>query len=454
MPLGDGEDASRLPHGHPRRPTHQAMTDNYDGTHSPWGPLVYVALVLGIVAMLLGAFLMTVERVVDHGNGAAVDVSGSPSSPREQMARLTITTATNTALVPPAYTTPSSGFCVTSSTTDQTFIVSETAASVVDGDGPYCADTAACPAGPVIPIAGRAWARLLAGGPIVISCRWVDDGNGYGAARSLGGGGAGPAACELTGGVDCAMAGQVRGIVGSAATPSITFGDLDTGIVGSPANQFSFQTNGVTRLSVASSVISATVPLQASGGTAGAPSYAGSGTNSDSGFYVDGSDIARISAAGFSRFSISAAAIVPTLPVQSTAGTSAVPAYSFASQPGDGMFSAGAGDLRFANGSSTAIPLALNTDDLGNPASIRGINGVTQIRGTFILPGAIGTTAVGTSTACTAAAGGTNFYVDDTNDTKSALWCVCGTNNLDVPSWKALNMGTLLWSDMGATCTP
>jgi hypothetical protein len=440
----------------------------YDGTHSPWGPLVYVALVLGIVAMLLGAFLMSVERIVSHPTESVASTPvalGSPSSPREQMGRLQVTDVTNTALVPAAYTTPASGFCVTNSATDNVFVVAETAADTTDGDGPYCTDTAACPAGPVIPIAGRAWARLDAAGLVTLSCRWVDDGTGYGAARSLGGGGGGgPAACELTGGADCTMLGQIITVPGSVSTPAFRpNNDSDTGMI-MGAGTVGLVTNGVNRWSMSTALINSTLPINSSNGTDAAPSFAGNSTNSDTGFYTGGTDQARISASGVTRLTVTPTGVVSTVPIQGPNGSLASPSFSFSTDADSGMsYSAtGVGTVQLGNNTGDAAMVSTNSDvtllsgddtfiTVGDDLNVLATGGTGNVdlhaMGALIVPLYINA-GVTTLPPCAAAGAGGDggegkmIYRDDTSDLVVGQPCFCVANALrTVFSWTNLGGG-------------
>jgi hypothetical protein len=168
--------------------------------------LAVVLFAAAFAAAVVGAVIgSTVCAFVEAGM-----LDGTPSV-REQPTTITVDATANVALVPAAYTTPTSGRCVVPDTTN-VFVVTETATTTTGGDGPYCTT---CTAGALIPIAGRAWARTSSGST-VLSCRFVDDGNGFGGG---GGGGAGvlsTAVCLLVGGASCTMVGDVI-FSGSAA---------------------------------------------------------------------------------------------------------------------------------------------------------------------------------------------------------------------------------------------
>lgn len=130
-------------------------------------------------------------------------------SPRETTAALSVTSSSNTALVPSSYSDPTSGHCISASTTP-VYLVTESATTTTGADGPYCTDSAACPAGAVIPIGGRIWARLASGGPVNLACRFRDVGAASGVAVPRGTSGVAPAdVCLIAGGVDCVMDGTI-----------------------------------------------------------------------------------------------------------------------------------------------------------------------------------------------------------------------------------------------------
>lgn len=76
-------------------------------------------------------------------------------------------------LIPAAGYAPTSGLCY--AVTEKIWAVNEGSTDFnVDGVGPYCDG---CPLGPVVPLAGRAWA--LANGDTTVLCRFVDGGGGF-----------------------------------------------------------------------------------------------------------------------------------------------------------------------------------------------------------------------------------------------------------------------------------
>lgn len=231
-----------------------------------------------ILSPLWSVLLSTPQRdvVVNVASRPPVALDGA-ASPLERPTSVTLNNAAAVPLVPAAFTTPTSGYCVNASTTQTVWKVAAGATSTANGDGPYCADPDVCVAGPTLPIAGRAWAILGGGAPLAISCNFVDDGVGFGGGPSAGGGGGAPddaafilqapsgdlansrtlaagsgislvdtgpggtvtvtntgetaASCELAGDAACTMTGAIRArsvdinLMGVVAT-----GDIDTGL--------------------------------------------------------------------------------------------------------------------------------------------------------------------------------------------------------------------------------
>lgn len=142
--------------------------------------LVVVACIIATWPAFFAVVAVTVApRSPVVVNGAPTVMDGA-ASPRQQTRSITLNAATAVALVPTAYDTPTSGFCIAASPTQSVYLVAEGATSTAQGTGPFCADAALCVAGAIVPVAGRAWAILDAGAPLAVSCSFVDDGVGFG----------------------------------------------------------------------------------------------------------------------------------------------------------------------------------------------------------------------------------------------------------------------------------
>lgn len=416
----------------------------------PWGAVACLALIVSTMACGLALVAVSVDPE-RWNHDAPASVADAPASPREQVARLTVTNAANLALVPPAYNTPSSGFC-TNATTTGVFVVAETATSTADGDGPYCTDSATCPAGAVIPIAGRAWARLALGGPVVLSCRWVDDGGGFaasprGATASL------AAACLLAGGTNCTMVGPV--LVPSGASPlapALSFvGDTNTGFVNSIGDVVNTVTAGQSRFSVTTGAISALLPVHHPVGSVTAPTVTFGALNSDTdtGFYSTGAGLVALATDGVQRWLYQAGT--------STTTTSVLPATSDASELGSTFFNwktlhvgtsilgsvaAKALSIADADGVSVAatggdVTLSPGSRDW-NFRSTRMV-GPKIVDATTPIPLQLPTSislAPGAAPTCDLAAAGSIVYIDDTNDGISALVCICHANAANVYAYR------------------
>jgi hypothetical protein len=371
-----------------------------------------------------------------------VGAAGGAESPREQTASLSITSSGNTALVPAAYDTPTSGHCINGTTTGVD-VVTESATSTTGADGPYCTDAATCPAGAVIPIGGRAWARLAAGGPVSIACRFRDAGGSVGGLVPRGGsGGGGDPACELTGDANCEMTGQVRAASGTLALPGIAFsGDPDSGLYRTAANTFSVGVGGSQRLefSTINPFMEAKTGLRLQNGSAGAPSL--NFGNGIQGLYWDGTSL-HASVGSASRQSWSSSAATFTVPLLAAAGSAASPSFSFSADTDLGMYRVGANELALAAnagpvlrvGGSTAgdvLNVRAGNDQVGNGGAARGL---------FYPPRSVGTTTVPPPT-CTSDTVGATFLLDDHNDAKPAITCWCVMNADDVTyQWISLSL--------------
>jgi hypothetical protein len=312
-------------------------------------------LVVGVVAVPLGMRLLPQPSV--HVSVAPVGAAAAPldgaESPREQTAAIVVTDAANEALVPALYSTPTSGHCIAPNATP-VYIVTESAASTTGADGPYCTDAAACPAGAVIPLGGRAWARLAAGGPVTLSCRFRDSSTGsLGLVpRGAASGGAVTGVCLLDGNADCEMAGQIWG--GGGALPAYSFSaDTGTGFGSSAPSTASIYTNNVVRWETTTTAHGSSLPVQGPGASAATPAFSFI-VDPDTGVYSDDANVLKFSTNSTHRVSITT-----TNPaIQGTSSTSfqlptgspsiANPTYRIIGDA-SGLFLPGSGELHFSS---------------------------------------------------------------------------------------------------------
>jgi hypothetical protein len=141
---------------------------------------------------------------------------------------------------------------------------------------------------------------------------------------------------------------------GSIAAPTLTFsGDTDTGIYHIGANAIGITTGGTARVVIADTLIEFTVPLLGSNGNSTNPGLAFSG-NTGTGMYLVDSESGTFgfSSNGSSRMTIGGV-ISPTVPIQASDGSAGAPAYSFTNDTNMGMYRSDSNVLGFAvNGSS------------------------------------------------------------------------------------------------------
>ncbi len=137
-------------------------------------------------------------------------------------------------------------------------------------------------------------------------------------------------------------------------------------------------------------------------------------------------------------------------------GSAGSPTYSFSGDPADGMnrdgFGIGAGATLNSGGasvlavgsSSRAFSVTTANDQIGSG----GVTGAL-----WLPPRTVGATAdTLTGGTCNLSLAGAEIYLDDTNDSKAAIKCICASNNLEVFEWKIFNFGTLTWGT-SVSCT-
>ncbi len=141
-------------------------------------------------------------------------------------------------------------------------------------------------------------------------------------------GGADPSASTFT------IGGKLYVNVGTAALPSVgPSSDTDTGLWFAP-NEVSASTSGTTRMTVANSSVTTTVPLLTSNGSAGAPGHAFAG-DPDNGLYYISSDRVGMACGGVLQLDISTTVSTLTNSVAVTpAARTGTPARDLSITPG------------------------------------------------------------------------------------------------------------------------
>jgi Concanavalin A-like lectin/glucanases superfamily len=168
-------------------------------------------------------------------------------------------------------------------------------------------------------------------------------------------------------------AASSTGSIGIAAAPSYTFaGDTDTGMYSSNANQISFSTGGVSRLSILSNgQLTAYTALN----TAATPAIGGD-TDGNTGISWSAADTLALSTGGTFRATLTTTDLTLTVPVLGPAGSATAPTYSFSADPNTGMHNPGADNLYLATGgtarvliSGSDVSISLPTKFTASPAS-------------------------------------------------------------------------------------
>lgn len=153
---------------------------------------------------------------------------------------------------------------------------------------------------------------------------------------------------------------------GTAGAPSYSFsGDTNTGIYSVGADNLGISTGGALRFDVSTTDVTSTVPIYNANGTAAAPSMTFASTT-DLGFYRLAADAVGITSLGVLRAYINTNALtMQGIKILNTAGTAALPSYSFELDPNTGIYSNTADTLGFSAGGAAAT-LTSNGFDLVN----------------------------------------------------------------------------------------
>jgi hypothetical protein len=138
------------------------------------------------------------------------------------------------------------------------------------------------------------------------------------------------------------ITGVTLSALGSNTAPSYSFtGDANTGIYSSAADTINLTTGGTSRLSLTTTNLVSTLPIQAPAGSASAPSIRFS--TETTGFYQDSTGECRLSISGTLRFLFLGAGIF-----RCGAGSSTTPSHSFTGDTNTGMYQDSTGEIRFA----------------------------------------------------------------------------------------------------------
>ena len=140
-------------------------------------------------------------------------------------------------------------------------------------------------------------------------------------------------------------------LTGSAATPSITFGDANTGLYASAADNLDFTTNGTRRLGLNTSLTfyNSTTILNTLGAVA-TPSYSFSG-DPDTGIYSSSANNLDLACNGTRSLNINSSN------VQFRSGTSTQPSITFLSNPATGFANSATGFINFISNSAEVATL-------------------------------------------------------------------------------------------------
>lgn len=143
------------------------------------------------------------------------------------------------------------------------------------------------------------------------------------------------------------LGGVVQFNYGSAAAPALTFPfETTTGIYRSAANTIGFSASGVLRLSISATALTPTVPIRGQNGTVGAPAYSFSG-DTNTGIYSIGADTLGLGTNGTLRLTVGTTTIATTLPLDMTADSMRL---RTAKTPASAVAAGNAGDICWDSG--------------------------------------------------------------------------------------------------------
>lgn len=142
----------------------------------------------------------------------------------------------------------------------------------------------------------------------------------------------------------------IQASAGTAAAPSHSFTvDINTGIYRVAADQLGITTGGVLRFDVSTSAITSTLQFSNAIGSVTAPAYSFTG-DLDTGMYRRAADSIGFSCGGAARGFFSTTAFTTTVQNLTANGTLAAPSYSFSNDTGSGLYLNAVGDMRLAVG--------------------------------------------------------------------------------------------------------
>ncbi len=152
---------------------------------------------------------------------------------------------------------------------------------------------------------------------------------------------------------------------GTASLPSWSWvSDPNTGIWNYNADAIGFTTGGTTKFTIESTIVTSTLPFQGADGSAANPALSFS-ADGNTGFYRVGADQIGASTGGTLRVTLSTTLVTSTLPFAGPDGSAAAPAFTIASDPDSGLYSAGANQLGWATGGTSRMTLSTTVLDLG-----------------------------------------------------------------------------------------
>jgi len=167
----------------------------------------------------------------------------------------------------------------------------------------------------------------------------------------------------------------IRSTSGSSAVPTISFtDDANTGVYNPAADTVGFSVNGGSAVATLDTTsFDTSVPIRSHAGTAAEPGVSFF-IDPDTGMYRDGVNVLGFSTGGVKRVDIDSTSFDTTVPIRSSNGSAASPAYSFSSDTNTGMYSSAADIIGFSAAGTKAVEITTNSLEVSGTAPYFYIN--------------------------------------------------------------------------------
>lgn len=140
--------------------------------------------------------------------------------------------------------------------------------------------------------------------------------------------------------------------------------DTNSGLFRVGAADIGMTTNGVLRWDIDSTDMVFTVPARGPAGAVNSPTYSWTGSNSDTGWFLNNTFNPALTTNGVIRLSVTTTDIQATVPLRGSAGSASAPSLSFSADTDTGLYSQAANSLGFTVGATELARLSSSTASL------------------------------------------------------------------------------------------